>query len=116
MYYIQATTWRDKKQICFISITHVGFSNGYSVKRHSRGKQEREIIDIVRSQAEYVKWYNTVDKNDRNSADYLTTICTNRYYIRIFCLEFDRVLQCEYTVLCWLVTNGMGRKEWRRYS
>ena len=61
-YYIQATTWRDKKQVCFVSTSNVGFSNGLSVRRHVRGKREREVIDGVRAQLEYVKWYNAVDR------------------------------------------------------
>ena len=31
-YYIQATTWRDKKQLCFVSTSDISFSNGLSVK------------------------------------------------------------------------------------
>ena len=27
----------------------------------------------------------------------------------------DRVIHCEYCVICWLVSNGVGYKEWRRY-
>ena len=38
-YYIQATTWRDKKQVCFVSTSTVGFSNGLYVKRHICGKK-----------------------------------------------------------------------------
>ena len=36
-YYIQNTTWRDKKQVCFLSSNEVGFSNGLSVQRHVKG-------------------------------------------------------------------------------
>ena len=88
-YYIQATSWRDKKQVCFVSTSGVGFSNGLSVRRHVRGKRERKIIDDVRAQIEYAKWYNAVDCNDRDSADYSTTIRTCRYYIRIMCWALD---------------------------
>ena len=41
-YYIQATTWRDKKQVCFLSSNGVGSSHGLTVKRHNKGKQKRE--------------------------------------------------------------------------
>ena len=114
-YYIQATTWRDKKQVCFISSSHAAFSNGLSVKRHVRGKRDREIIDGVRAQLEYTKWMNAVDRNDRDSADYSTSIRSNRYYLRIFCWALDRVVHCLYCVICWCATNGIGPKEWRRY-
>ena len=114
-YYIQATTWRDKKQVCFVSNCTVGFSNGISVKRHVRGKRDREIIDGVRAQAEYVKYFNAVDRNDRDSADYSTSIRTNRYYLRIFCWSLDRVIHCAYNILCFMVMRELGNPDWKKY-
>ena len=38
-YYIQATTWRDKKQVCFLSTHVIGASVGLMVKRHSKRKK-----------------------------------------------------------------------------
>ena len=85
------------------------------MKRHVRGKRDREIIDGVQAQVEYSKWYNAVDRNDRDSADYSTTIRTNRYYLRIFCWALDRVIHCEYQVVCFLVSLGIGNPQWKRY-
>ena len=39
-YYIQATTWRDKKQVCFLSTNEVGFSDGMTVKRHTKKREQ----------------------------------------------------------------------------
>lgn len=64
-----------------MSTSDIGLSNGLSVKRHVRGKRDREIINGVRAQIEYVKWMNVVDRNVRDSADYLTTIHTHHYYL-----------------------------------
>ena len=36
-YYIQCTTWRDKKQVCFLHNCDVGASVGLSVMRHVKG-------------------------------------------------------------------------------
>ena len=76
IYYFQDTTWQDKKKVCFVSNCTVGFSNGMLVKRHARGKRDREIIDWVHAQAKYVKYFNMVDPNDRDSANCLTSIQT----------------------------------------
>jgi hypothetical protein len=111
VYYIQATTWRDKKQVCFLSNSEIGFSDGFLVRRHRREKKERDIIVGVRAQSEYVKCYNAVDRNDRDSADYSTSIRTNRYYLRIFCWGLDRVIHCEYQIVCWLVVKGVGNSK-----
>ena len=98
-----------------MSTSTVGFNNGLSAKRHDVSKKDREIVDGVRAQLEYVKWYNAVDCNDRDSADYLTTICTNHYYIRIMCWALDQVIHCEYKVVCWFSVNCLGRDEWKEY-
>ena len=55
----------------------VGRSDGMTVQRHVRGKRMRDTITAPRAQADYVANYNAVDRNDRDSADYSTTIRTN---------------------------------------
>jgi hypothetical protein len=112
-YYIQATTWRDKKQVCFLSTSSVGFSDGMTVKRHTRKRAKRDTIAAPRAQAEYVVYFNAVDRNDRDSADYSTTIRTNRYYLRIFTWTLDRVIHCEYVIVCNLAKSNVGPKSWK---
>ena len=85
IYYIQCTTWRDKKQVCFLHNCEVGCSTDITVKRHVKGKRQRVEIDNLIAQKRYIKYFNAVDRNDRDSADYSTSIRTSRYYIRIFC-------------------------------
>ena len=70
----------------------------------------------MRAQAEYVKWFNAVDRNDRDSADYSTSIRTNRYYIRIFCWALDRVVHCLYCVVVHLAKDNIGDPKWKRYA
>lgn len=43
IYYIQVTTWRDKKQVMFISSNHVGASSGFEVTRQEKGVDARKI-------------------------------------------------------------------------
>jgi hypothetical protein len=45
-YYIQATTWRNKKQVFFLSNYQVGFGNGITVKRHMRGKEVCDFLQV----------------------------------------------------------------------
>ena len=86
-YYIQA------KQVCFLSTNEVGFSDGMTVKRHTKKRERRDTIDAPRAQQDYSQFFNAVDRNDRDSSDYSTTIRTNRYYLRIFCWALDSVLK-----------------------
>ena len=58
---------------------------------------------------------NDEEGNDRDSADYSTTIRTNRYYLRIFCWALDRVIHAAYVVVCFLIKSDIGQKEWKRY-
>ena len=57
-----------------------------------------------------------VDKNDRDSADWTTTIRTNRYYLRIFCQALDRVLYTVFVVVTYLAAADIGDPEWKHYS
>ena len=102
VYYIQCTTWRDKKQV-FLSSNGVGSSNGLTVRRHKKGKEVRGVFARPKAQKDYVDHFNAVDRNDRDSADYSTTIRTIRYYIRIFCWTLDRVVYATYIAVCYLV-------------
>ena len=86
-----------------------------TVQRRVRGKRTRDTIAAPRAQADYVANYNAVDRNDRDSADYSTTIRTNRYYLRIFCWALDRVIHAAYVVVCFLIKSDIGQKEWKRY-
>ncbi len=52
---------------------------------------------------------------NRDSADYSTTIRTNRYYLRIFCWVLDRVIHAVYVVVCFLIKSDIGQKQWKRY-
>ena len=56
-----------------------------------------------------------MDRNDQDSADYLMTICTNRYYLRIFCWALDRVIHAVYVVVCFLIKGDVGQEQWKWY-
>jgi hypothetical protein len=116
VYYIQCTTWRDKKQVCFLSTNKVGASHGLTVKRHTKRRAQRETLAAPRAQRDYVNYFNAVDRNDRDSADYSTTIKTCRYYIRIFCWILDRVVHTIFVCIITLVKFGIGKPEWKRYG
>jgi hypothetical protein len=115
-YYVQCTTWKDKKQVMFLSSNKVGRSVEYIVRRQVKGKNHPDKIPGPRVQAEYVENFNVVDRNDRNSANYSTTIHTNRYYTRIFCWALDRVIHAVYVIVCNLSKAGMGPKQWKAYD
>ena len=91
--YIQCTSWKDSKQVMFVSTNRVGCSSGIVVKRHVKGQKLRNELDGCMAQQDYIQYFNAVDRNDRDSADYSTTIRTNRYYLRIFCWALDRAVR-----------------------
>ncbi len=74
-YYVLCTTWKGKKQVAFLSTNRVRWSEGMSVQRCIQGKQMRDTISAPQAQADYTANYNAIDRNDRDSADYSTTIC-----------------------------------------
>jgi hypothetical protein len=114
-YYVQCTTWKDKKQASFLSSNKVEQSDGMSVQRHVRGKWTRDTISAPQAQADYISNYNAVDRNDWDNADYSMTIHTNQYYLRIFCWALDRVIHTAYVVVCFLIKSDIGQEQWKQY-
>ena len=56
-----------------------------------------------------------IDRNDRDSADYLVSIRTNRYYLRICAWALDRVIHCLYQIVCYCVMCLIGDPTWKAY-
>ncbi len=110
-YYLQATTWRNKKQVCFLSSNKVGASYGMTVHRREKGKNTRTEIAAPQAQQDYVKYFNVVDHNDCDIADYTTSIHTNRYYLHIFGWVLDRVIHVMYVVVCYMAESGIQKDE-----
>ena len=92
--YVQHTSWRDKKQVCFLSSNTVGSSKklNLSVKRSVKGAKTRAEFAAPMAQADYVQHFDAIDRQDRDSADWSTSIRTDRYYLRIFFWLLDRVI------------------------
>ena len=67
-----------------LSNNRIGATDGLTVKRRIRGQREQVTIREPQAHADYVQSMNGVDRNDRDSADYSTSIQTNRYYLRIW--------------------------------
>ena len=73
-----------------------------------KGKKSLDKISCPRVQADYAENFNAIDRNDQDSANYSMTICTNHYYIQIFCWALDRVIHVVYVIMCKLLKAGMG--------
>jgi hypothetical protein len=65
-------------------LNKVGASYGTMVHGRGRGKSTSTEIAVPQAQQDYVKYFNAVDCNDCDSADYLTSICTTLYYLQNF--------------------------------
>jgi hypothetical protein len=72
-----ATTWIDKKQIGFRKSGTIVDQKGYTTRRHVKGQRMRKEITCPQVQQEYAKYFNGVDKNDRDSSDYTVSLKTN---------------------------------------
>ena len=59
-YFIQCTTWRDKKQMMFLHTKLVGPSVAHQVKRHVKGKQQRVDLSAPSIQKEYAANFNAL--------------------------------------------------------
>ena len=65
-YYIQCTTWCDKKQVTFLHTAAVGNSRSKTVNRHTKGRRGHGRAEFAAPQLQetYVENFNAVDRND----------------------------------------------------
>ena len=109
-HHIQCTTWKDKKQVTFVHTHLVKPSEETTVKRHVKNKRKRVDIKAPTIQQDYATYFNDVDVNDHDSADYSVSIRTNRWYFRVFLWLADRVI-----FSCYLIITQSGKEEWAKY-
>ncbi len=114
-YWIQCSTWKDKKQVTFVHTNNIGASSNLTVKRHVRGKKQRCTLQAPAAQKDYALHFNAVDRNDRDSSDYTTSIRTNRWYLRLFFWVLDRVVHVLFVIVCVLAKSNIGPKRWCRF-
>jgi hypothetical protein len=112
---ILGTTWIDKKQLGFRLSGKVVDQTGNTTKRHVRGQRMRQDISCPQVQQEYAKYYSGVDRNDRDSADYTTSLKTHRWYMRYYFYLLDRVVHAMYCVVTDIATSE-SREEWQKYK
>ena len=103
-YCVQCTTWKDRKQVMFLHTSFVGSSRGkHTVCRGKKGKHGQDN-------------FAAVDHNDHDSADYTTSLHTNRWYLCVIMFWLlDRVIHTCYAIVCVKARNGEGPKEWQLY-
>ncbi len=70
-------------------------------------------IQSTQSQSDYVANYSGVDKNDRDGAEYSTTIQTNCWDLRIFFWIFDWVIHMLYTIV---IYSASCYPCWKKYT
>jgi len=114
-YFIQCTTWRDKKQVMFVHTKAVGRTETGSVLRHVKGSSKRVSLKAPNVQKIYANNFNAVDRNDRDSADYTCSIRTNRWYLRIFFWLLDRAIFSMFIVLV-SYYQDTGDERFKRYA
>jgi hypothetical protein len=114
-YCVQCTVWKDKKEVAFLHTHKVCGNTGQVALRREKGKRQRLELPCPPVQPDYAHHFNGVDIQDKDSANYPTTLKTNRWYMRIFFWCLDRVV-----FGIWLIVFNSGlerheRKEWRKY-
>jgi hypothetical protein len=112
---ILANTWIDKKQLGFRLSGKVVDQKGNTTKRHVRGQRLRQDISCPQVQQDYAKYFNGVDRNDRDSADYTTSLKTNRWYMRYYFYLLDRVIHAMYCIVTDIATKE-PREVWQKYK
>jgi hypothetical protein len=103
---------KDKKQVGFLH-THLLGQRWWVDETRYQNKKRRLVINCPPVQKNYAKNMNGVDRNDRDSADYTTSIRINRWYLRIF-FVLDRVIFSCYIIAVYLAASGL-KPAWNKY-
>jgi hypothetical protein len=115
-FYVQCTTWKDRKQVMFLHTTDIGASSGHFVKRSVCGAQGRSTLKAPLAQQNYADHFNAVvDRNDRDSSDYTRLIRTNHWYLRPIFWLLDRIDHIIYVVVVYCAKHEIGSEEWVTY-
>ena len=118
---MQATTWKDKKQVALLHNTDVNVTDGSrtAVKRYSPRKKIRRDISSPTIVKKYQESFNGVDQMDRDRADWSITMKSNRWYLRIYYWVIDAAIHCTYLLVCAIARkrseNGTDDK-WLKYT
>lgn len=115
-WFAQCMTWKDTKQVMFLHTNNIGPSSGHVAARSSRGKKEQSIIPAPQCQVNYAKHFNAVDRNDRDSSDYTTSLRTNRWYLRVVFWLLDRVMHLLFVVTVYCSKMLIGPEWWSLYK
>ena len=98
-YYVHATTWKDHKQVMFLRTVNIESSRGlHTVRRSKRSHSGRDVFPAPLAQLDYAENNAAVDRNDCDSADYSTSMRTNRFYFCIFFWLPDRVIHMMFVI------------------
>ena len=45
----------------------------------------------------------------------MSTFCSNRYYLRMFCWILDKVIHACFAIVCYLAVAGLAKPAWKKY-
>jgi Transposase IS4 len=116
LFKVQATVWKDKKEIGFLHnylVTTVE-DDTENVQRWDKVKRRKVRIRSPRVVKDYQANMNGVDRKDRDTADWGTSIRTCRYYLRIFFWNIDGILHAMYCIIVFLGSE-MSTHKWKGY-
>jgi hypothetical protein len=112
-YLVQCTGGKTRNRL--VSCTHTCWAKRWWVdETRYQNKKRRLVINCPPVQKNYAKNMNGVDRNDRDSADYTTSIRINRWYLRIFFWVLDRVIFSCYIIAVFLAASGL-KPAWNKY-
>jgi hypothetical protein len=117
-FYIQCSSWKDKKQVPFLHTTDIATSQNYTVRRSERGHSGQSILRAPRSQAQgsYALHFYAVDRNNCDAADCTVLIRTNCWYMRVFFWILDQVVHMLFVVVVYCAKAKIGPEWWLLFT
>lgn len=111
-YYIQSTTWQDKKHVMFIHTTQ-----SVLWRKHTLWKDMSNTANFAcpKIWEDYATYFNAIDCNDCESANFTTTFHTGCWYLCLFFWLFGGVIHVAFIVVCYSSREKKGPPDWDNY-
>jgi hypothetical protein len=96
---MQASVWRDKKQVAMLHNVDViqPSQDTHKILRMSSPKsKKKKEVDSPRVISSYASTYSGVDRNDRDTSDWAISVKSHRWYLRLYYWMIDAAIHSNY--------------------
>jgi hypothetical protein len=118
---MQASVWRDKKQVAMLHNVDViqPDQDTHKVLRMSPNSKKKKEVNSPRVISSYSSTYNGVDRKDRDTSDWTISVKSHRWYLRLYYWMVDAAIHSSYLLVVHIANKRAEinpEHPWLKYS